>query len=854
MPKGALSWQAGTATPAPVCEGGLIVAFTWPCDSHSGMPSARRKAVTVLVGGAAMITIAAIACVLLLYFALRTDTVKHSLKKKIEARLSRSIGTPVRVGGLDDPHLSHVDLSDVVIENGAGQAAITAEHVAVTYDPVALLDGELAASAIRIAGLSIDAAAIDRAPPAMAQVTAQAGLDAPVSDAALPAIHIDGGQILVAPGKRITALSGTLAIASRDDGIAIAIDHLTGQFSGARADITGKLIRGKRWRGGVHVDVSAPMPGGKDRFAAAIDAKVADDGVIAEVTGSSAHARARGHIEMPLSWPLTVAAARATVSIDDVGAMVGHDALGPGSLAVTFRGPLTALDVRGTLRAEAGGAKTEVKFHGTLPDLGATIAFSHPAGISARARGQVDWTGKSLRAKLSAISAQTPAGRIRRGNATVNTDGRTVSVSGRGAALGGTVALSFFAGDAATPHGRLELHHGRVISPFASQAVRKLEVTATLAKKKLTVRSTFDMAPGSAGQVKTQLEGQLSGLTMKRFSGTASFHGARIHARDRVVVVTGTARIDGHEGSDGWHGRMVFADTRLWLPYSLDRKDFHETGELADVTFVDDLDHPPSARPIVPVIRSPPRAGPGYQPAAWLRLQAPGGVRVLGDDLDVRIVPDLAVAVGGKEHFSGAIKVARGEVTLMGRRYRLAPGTIQFSGPAAAARLDLQLDHRFKTASLALDVTGTIAEPTLAVSSQPAVYSSRELFAFVAGGTPDAGPLGGTRLGPQIAHEGKLATAVLANKVGSIVRHFVPIDVLSFTRAEPRRGDGLLTVGTWVDDDLFVAYRRRTDPEGGENANEMAVEYRASEDIVIEGAAGDHGRASVDVLWVKRDR
>ena len=62
-----------------------------------------------------------------------------------------------------------------------------------------------------------------------------------------------------------------------------------------------------------------------------------------------------------------------------------------------------------------------------------------------------------------------------------------------------------------------------------------------------------------------------------------------------------------------------------------------------------------------------------------------------------------------------------------------------------------------------------------------------------------------------------------------------------------------ITVGKWLNDDLFVAYRYSPAVvDEVSNVNEAQIEYRLTKRWSLEGTYGDRGKGGVDILWIRR--
>ncbi len=148
-----------------------------------------------------------------------------------------------------------------------------------------------------------------------------------------------------------------------------------------------------------------------------------------------------------------------------------------------------------------------------------------------------------------------------------------------------------------------------------------------------------------------------------------------------------------------------------------------------------------------------------------------------------------------------------------------------------------------------IGVTGSGSRPELKLRSSPARYDDSQLLSFVLGASPDDDRSGEESASSRTAG---VASTLLANKLQSVVRDIVPIDVLKIDLADDEAAAEKLTVGKWITKKIFFAYRRRFEAQDSENANEAVIEYRFRRRWLLETFYGDHGAGGIDLLWIRR--
>lgn len=206
----------------------------------------------------------------------------------------------------------------------------------------------------------------------------------------------------------------------------------------------------------------------------------------------------------------------------------------------------------------------------------------------------------------------------------------------------------------------------------------------------------------------------------------------------------------------------------------------------------------------------------------------------------------LKLSVGKTVGIEGTVDLERGEVEIVERPYQLEPGPekLRFDGTTDAL-LAIRLTHEFPSVTLIADVGGRISKPALRLSSQPGTYSQGQLLGFFAGGEPGGDP---TALARDVATT--VGGSIISSMVGKRVKKVLPIDTF---RCEPgsSASGASCTVGYWIGENLFLAYKRRAEPRADEDADEIQLQWHLKRGLLIE-AAGFGSRVGGDVLWRRR--
>jgi translocation and assembly module TamB len=293
-----------------------------------------------------------------------------------------------------------------------------------------------------------------------------------------------------------------------------------------------------------------------------------------------------------------------------------------------------------------------------------------------------------------------------------------------------------------------------------------------------------------------------------------------------------------------------------WGEAPLNRTQARKHEALADARRALLTDRPP---PTANAGRDADPAAAPAPPLVRLQVQAPNNLWVRGGDVNIELGlgTDFVVLARPEPAVFGTVFVRRGQVEVIGRRFRLdRSSTLRFNGPPAEPVLQIRAVHQPRHAdnmTVAVTVSGPPDNLDLEVSSpEHPEYAQADLLTVVATGRPP--DEGGDVSTVPSAQAASLLGGFLADRLQRTLMRRLPIDVLNI---DP--GDGLrstqLEAGTYLGDDLYVAYVGRLggeDPFLRENQNELQLEYRLSQRWSFEAVYGDARRGSADIVWTRR--
>ena len=263
---------------------------------------------------------------------------------------------------------------------------------------------------------------------------------------------------------------------------------------------------------------------------------------------------------------------------------------------------------------------------------------------------------------------------------------------------------------------------------------------------------------------------------------------------------------------------------------------------------------PPPA-PRAPASAAAPSSAPGTELS--VTVDAPRNLWARGADanLEVGLDPGFLIRQADEIRIFGTVRVKRGYVEVLSRRFDVTPGSsVRFTGSADRPSLSIDAVYKSKTedsSTVVVHVEGSADKFAFTLRSpEHPEYGDSELLALIATGRlPNGQSKGGTTAD---AKAKSLVGGLVASRVQKVLTTHLPIDVLLIEPGDEVSGSRL-EAGTYLRDDVYVAYVGRVggDPLGRENRNELHLEYQLNPRWSFEATYGDARRGSVDLLWTR---
>ncbi|WP_257458318.1 translocation/assembly module TamB domain-containing protein [Archangium lipolyticum] len=256
--------------------------------------------------------------------------------------------------------------------------------------------------------------------------------------------------------------------------------------------------------------------------------------------------------------------------------------------------------------------------------------------------------------------------------------------------------------------------------------------------------------------------------------------------------------------------------------------------------------------------------GAGTQEESQLRYEiivnAPRNLWIHGTDINAEIGFDRGLRVqyqNDELSLGGTVKVLRGEVEVLGRRFTVQNSSyVRFTGPPAQPFINATAEYDNERAGVKVFVAirGQGKDFTIKPTSDPPLPET-EIYTLLATGRRTLRAGSGASM-----NQGQVASvlgSVLASQVRNALAAKLPLDVFTLEAGDDGLAGTRLEVGKYLTEKLYLGYSGRLGtPQNQsttrrENANTVRLEYQFTPSWGFQLEYGDLQVGGADVIWSK---
>ncbi|GAA0654364.1 translocation/assembly module TamB domain-containing protein [Brevundimonas lenta] len=236
----------------------------------------------------------------------------------------------------------------------------------------------------------------------------------------------------------------------------------------------------------------------------------------------------------------------------------------------------------------------------------------------------------------------------------------------------------------------------------------------------------------------------------------------------------------------------------------------------------------------------------GPQIGLDVTIRSPGGdVRIVGRGLNVEMsVFARVTGTISRPVLTGNARVVRGDYDFAGKRFVFDDsGTVSLSTNPEQIRLNLTATREDPTLTATVRVTGTAAQPEIALSSTPVLPQDEILSQVLFGrSASQLSPFEAAQLAAGVA---SLAGGGGFDVIGNL-RELAGLDRLSFGG---EASSMTVAGGRYISDNVYLEIIG-----GGEGGGEVNVEWRVRRNVTVSSSVTAEGDTNISIRWRRQSR
>ena len=238
-----------------------------------------------------------------------------------------------------------------------------------------------------------------------------------------------------------------------------------------------------------------------------------------------------------------------------------------------------------------------------------------------------------------------------------------------------------------------------------------------------------------------------------------------------------------------------------------------------------------------------------HLPDLDINLRIPGGLWIRGKRLQIEMSGDLHILQeDGNPALTGELTAGEGRFRFLGRQFEFERGLVEFHGDEAEINpsLDLELSCVIDDVTVTVKVMGTVQEPTLELSSDPAMDEADIMSLLLFGkmmddlNTDQSNMLLERAVGVFAVYGAAKLESQLSNQIG--------IDVVSFTRSTREPDQSALVVGKYLNRKLLLKYEQNLKDTASYLIN---LEYYLNRRLTLETFRDQDSERGLEIHWSK---
>jgi translocation and assembly module TamB len=249
----------------------------------------------------------------------------------------------------------------------------------------------------------------------------------------------------------------------------------------------------------------------------------------------------------------------------------------------------------------------------------------------------------------------------------------------------------------------------------------------------------------------------------------------------------------------------------------------------------------------------------GKQTNGRLTLSFPKNTWIQSPNINAEFYGDLnAFQTDSLLELEGTIKISRGTVQLLGKRFQVRDGRAEFSrGPRINPAFVVELEYRFRDAnrqerSLIARLTGNLESPNMIFALDEKPITQQDAISYlIFGRSVDELTLNQqSSVSGNSGAAGSAAFDMLGAQLSNVIAQRVGLDVVEIKSTDGAKA-GTLTAGKYITEGVFVSYEKGFGEYG---ANEtipevFTIEYELIRSLFLQFVQANDPRSGADIIF-----
>lgn len=231
-----------------------------------------------------------------------------------------------------------------------------------------------------------------------------------------------------------------------------------------------------------------------------------------------------------------------------------------------------------------------------------------------------------------------------------------------------------------------------------------------------------------------------------------------------------------------------------------------------------------------------------------VRVEIPGGFRIIGSRMNVELSGDLRlVQQGERPVLTGQLTPLGGQLLFMGRTFEFRRGNVNFyGGDEMNPSFNLTLETELSGYRIEIKLTGTAKDPEIELTSDPTLSES-DIMSLLVFGKPMS-ELNTSQSGLVQQRTAEILMVYGAVKLQEQMSQQMGVDIITIGQSTRKPDESALVVGKYLNNRTLLKYEQNLENTGAYLIN---LEYYLTKRIKFETFIDQASETGIEINWSK---